>query len=225
MSTLSNVKSRRGGEDPLALDLHPTPSSGKQIEQKGVSVEYVEDENKKWFVLRATYNRVQQAYDFMISENESAYLPMRFAEKIVNGKKKRILKPLIPNILFVYTMRERVEQFVKNTPELYFLTFYYNHFEQEYEGKNTPLTVGFQEMMNFIRLTCIDNKHIMLVDSKQCRYKSGDIVRVVSGDFAGIEGRVARVAGQQRVVVEIEGVCTIVTAYIPSAFLEIKVRY
>lgn len=221
MSTLSNVKSRRGGNNPPTLDLSPTSSPEMKTKQDGVSVEYVEEPNKKWFVLRATYNRVQQAYEFIIREHECAYLPMRYAEKVIKGKRKRILKPLIPNILFVYTTRERIEQFVKDTPELPFLTFYYNHFEQEYEGKNAPLTIPFQEMMNFIRLTRIDNAHIMLVDAKQCHYKSGDIVRVMEGDFAGVEGRVARVAGQQRVVVEIEGLCTVVTAYIPSAFLKI----
>lgn len=221
MSTLSNVKSRRGGNNPPTLDLSPTSSPEMKTKQDGVSVEYVEEPNKKWFVLRATYNRVQQAYEFIIRENECAYLPMRYVEKVIKGKRKRILKPLIPNILFVYTTRERIEQFVKDTPELPFLTFYYNHFEQEYEGKNAPLTIPFREMMNFIRLTRIDNAHIMLVDAKQCHYKSGDIVRVMEGDFAGVEGRVARVAGQQRVVVEIEGLCTVVTAYIPSAFLKI----
>lgn len=221
MSTLSNVKSRRGGNNPPTLDLSPTSSPEMKTKQKGVSVEYVEEPNKKWFVLRATYNRVQQAYEFIIREHECAYLPMRYAEKVIKGKRKRILKPLIPNILFVYTTRERIEQFVKDTPELPFLTFYYNHFEQEYEGKNAPLTIPFREMMNFIRLTRIDNAHIMLVDAKQCHYKSGDIVRVMEGDFSGVEGRVARVAGQQRVVVEIEGLCTVVTAYIPSAFLKI----
>lgn len=221
MSTLSNVKSRRGGNNPPTLDLSPTSSPEMKTKQDGVSVEYVEEPNKKWFVLRATYNRVQQAYDFIVRAHECAYLPMRYAEKVIKGKRKRILKPLIPNILFVYTTRERIEQFVKDTPELPFLTFYYNHFEQEYEGKNAPLTIPFREMMNFIRLTRIDNAHIMLVDAKQCHYKSGDIVRVMEGDFSGVEGRVARVAGQQRVVVEIEGLCTVVTAYIPSAFLKI----
>lgn len=46
------------------------------------------------------------------------------------------------------------------------------------------------------------------------------LVRVTEGDFTGVEGRVARVSGQQRVVVEIEGLCIVTTAYIPSAFIE-----
>ena len=75
-------------------------------------------------------------------------------------------------------------------------------------------------MMSFIKATSVDNKHVMLVEPSQCHYKKGDIVKVIEGHFTGVVGRVAKVAGQLRVVVEIDGLCTIVTAYIPSAFLE-----
>lgn len=85
---------------------------------------------------------------------------------------------------------------------------------------NPPLIVGYKEMMNFIRATMVDNEHIRVVDPEDCHYKSGDRVRVIYGAFKGVEGRVVRMAGQQRVAVTIEGLCTIVTAYIPTAFLE-----
>ena len=60
----------------------------------------------------------------------------------------------------------------------------------------------------------------MVVDPKNIRYKTGDMVRIVEGDFIGVVGKVARIGGQSRVIVTLEGVCTIATAYIPSAFLE-----
>ena len=74
--------------------------------------------------------------------------------------------------------------------------------------------------MNFIRATSVDNEHIQLVSPEQCRYKSGDLVRVVEGDFRGIVGKVARVRGQQCVVIEIEGLCMVATAYVPTAFIQ-----
>ena len=77
-------------------------------------------------------------------------------------------------------------------------------------------------MLNFIKLTSVESEHIKLVEPERCHYKSGDKVRIVEGDFAGVVGRVARIAGQQRVVVEINGLCMVATAYIPSAFLEIN---
>ena len=46
-------------------------------------------------------------------------------------------------------------------------------------------------------------------------------VRVIAGDFKGVVGKVARIAGQQRIVVEISGLCLVATAYIPTDFIEI----
>lgn len=222
MNTLSNVNKKREDEATSQdvgfaskVPLKKPNTSGE------ASVKYVPDVNKKWFVLRVTYGRECKAYDFMMKDNTEAYLPMRYVQKLCNGKKKRILTSLLPNFLFVYATPEKVEEYVKHTPELHYLTYYYNHFKVGEFGKNPPLTVDYDEMMNFIRVTSINNEHVRLVESQHCHYKSGDKVRIVDGDFAGIEGRVARVAGQQRVVIELPGVCLVATAYIPTAFIEI----
>jgi transcription antitermination factor NusG len=42
---------------------------------------------------------------------------------------------------------------------------------------------------------------------------------VIDGPFKGIEGKIARIAGQQRVVVSISSIGLISTAYIPTAFI------
>ena len=76
-------------------------------------------------------------------------------------------------------------------------------------------------MINFIKATSTDSDHVRIVTAKQCHYKSGDTVRVISGEFQGVTGKVTRIAGQQRIVVEISGLCLVATAYIPSAFIEI----
>ena len=51
---------------------------------------------------------------------------------------------------------------------------------------------------------------------------SGETVEVIDGMFKGVEGRVARVSGQQRVVLSLSNVGLISTAYIPTAFLRVK---
>lgn len=100
------------------------------------------------------------------------------------------------------------------------LSYYYNHFERDEFGKNPPLIVDYKKMEQFISLTTIMNEHIKIVDNKACNFKSGDFVRVTDGMFKGIEGRVARVSGQQRVIVELKGLCLVATAYIPTSFIE-----
>jgi transcription antitermination factor NusG len=76
-------------------------------------------------------------------------------------------------------------------------------------------------MAKLVKTTCNKNEHLMFVDPSQCHYKSGENVRIIDGPFIGVEGRVARVAGQQRVVVSLSNIGLIATAYIPSAFIEV----
>jgi transcription antitermination factor NusG len=74
-------------------------------------------------------------------------------------------------------------------------------------------------MENFVLATCNMNKHLLFVQPSQCHFKGGEQVRIIDGPFTGVEGRVARVAGQQRVVISLSSIGLISTAYIPTAFL------
>ena len=61
----------------------------------------------------------------------------------------------------------------------------------------------------------------MAVEPERCNFLSDEEVLVTDGPFAGVRGRVVRVSRQNRVAVSLRGISTlIVTAYIPTAFLE-----
>ena len=199
-----------------APEIFPEAASSKS----GVTVAYTPDPEKLWFVFRASYGREDRAFDYLVDDGTYSYIAKRYVEKYVHGKRKRVLETLIPNLLFVYTTKEKADAYVKTTPELSFLTYYYNHFQLDSEQKNPPLVIPRREMDNFIRATWSHNEHLLFVEPAQCHYKSGDAVRVVDGLFRGVEGRVARVSGQQRVVLSLSKIGLISTAYIPTAFIE-----
>lgn len=220
------MSTRGGGQESsnAGLTSNVSPEVQKpplaEDSQTGVSVRYVEHPSKKWYVLRASYGRAGKAYKMVCSNNEDAFLPMRYVLKRILGKNKRVLEPLLPNILFVYATEEYVKSLVKDKVTGSFLSFYLDHFRIDEYGKNPPLTVNYDAMMNFISVTSIDNEHIKVVKAEACHYKSGDKVKITDGQFKGVTGRVARVSGQQRVVVEVEGLCLVATAYIPSGFIQ-----
>ena len=195
-----------------------------QRSQTGVSSNYVQKANHEWFVLRVTYNRTQKAHGIISTSDVQSYMPMHYVIKKEIGKKKRILQPLLPNLLFVYATREAVNSIIKKKDEDTPILKYYldKTRPKETNGKHPPLTIPFDAMTNFIKATSTESDHVRIVSNEQCHYKSGDIVKVIDGEFKGVTGRVARIAGQQRVVVEIAGLCMVATAYIPSAFLEVK---
>lgn len=75
--------------------------------------------------------------------------------------------------------------------------------------------------MESFRIICnAEAEDIIATTEEVQKFKEGQIVRVIDGNFKGVIGVVARHQGQQRVGIVIEGMLTIITAYIPSAFLE-----
>ena len=194
-----------------------------QRSQTGVSSEYVPKPNHHWFVLRVTYNRTEKACGIISISDVQKYMPMHYVIKKEIGKKKRILQPLLPNLFFVYATRRTADSIVKKKgDETSILKYYLDKTKPlEANGKHPPLTIPFAAMTNFIKATSTENEHVRIVSKEQCHYKSGDIVKVTGGEFEGVTGRVARIAGQQRVVVEISGLCLVATAYIPTDFLKV----
>ncbi len=221
MDTLSNVKNGRVEEVPQGVRLAPDTFPEAKNVAEGVSVRYAPDGNKRWYVFRASYGREDQASDFIVKDGTYVYVAKHRVLKDVNGKTKKVTESLIPNLLFVYTTAEKAEAYVKDTPELSYISYYYNHFVSQGDQKNPPLTIPQREMENFILVTSSGSEHVMFVTNEQCHFKGGETVRVTEGVFKGVEGRVARVSGQQRVVVSVTSIGFVTTAYIPTAFLKV----
>ena len=217
---LSNANPRRGGTEPPYVGFASGVSPEAQSSQTGVSVRYAQDDTKKWYVLRSSYGRASKAKTYFDKHSIECYMPLHHIIKIIDDKKKRVLAPLLPNLIFIYASEEVVKSLFDKTEINSYLSYYYDHFKVDKFGKNPPLTVDYNSMMSFIKATSLDNEHVKVVNSQYCHFKSGDKVRVIDGEFIGVEGRVARVGGQQRVIVELEGLCLIATAYIPSAFIK-----
>ena len=220
MITLSNVETQEEEVNSSCIGLIPDAIPSAKSSRNGVSVEYTHDASKQWFVFRASYGRVDKAYDYIVEDGAYAYVAKREVVKDVQGKRKRVLEPLIPNLIFVYTTEKTAYLYAKDTPELSYLSFYYNHFRKTDDQKNPPLTIPYKEMENFIRATSTHDQHLLFVDPARCHFKSGELVRVTEGAFKGVEGKVARVSGQQRVILKLSEVGLISTAYIPTAFIE-----
>ena len=220
MSTLSNVETRRGEAKPPSVSLISDTIPEAKSSKTGVSVRYVPDPRYRWYVFRASYGREDKAANYIINDGTYAYVAKRYTRKSVNGQQKKVLESLIPNLLFVYTTEVQAWEYVKDTPDLSYLTYYYNHFERDENQKNPPLTISCREMENFIRATANMNEHLLYVMEEQCHFKSGETVKVIDGPFIGVEGRVARVVGQQRVVLSLSNIGLVSTAYIPTAFLQ-----
>ena len=217
-----------GSSCPSARLTSCTPSIQKN--KDGVSVENVLDANKQWFVLRVSYGRIIKAKAFIEAKGLEYYVPLRYKEVRKHGKKRIITEPLLSSFLFVYATAEQVDSLlhdmsIKALENRALLSFYYDHTShcENAPTKNPPLIIADTVMDNFIRLTSIHNPHIIPVTSENIKYKLGDEVVITEGEFKDIRGRVTRIAGQQRVVVELFDGCLVATAYIPKEAMKIEI--
>ena len=204
-----------------------TPSTSDDV-RNGVSVENVPAGNKQWFVLRVSYGRIDKAKIFVEAKGFECYVPLRYKEIKKQGKKRFIPTPLLPSLIFVHASAEQVETLLHDNKVVAnesspLLSYYFDHtiHRQDNPNRNPPLTIRDEAMNNFIRLTSIKNPHIIPVTSNNIQFKLGDNVVVTEGEFKGVHGKVTRIAGQQRVVVELFDGCLVATAYVPKEAMRI----
>lgn len=178
------------------------------------------EEEKHWYALRTTYGREKKAYDYLVAHGVEAYLPLLKSVKLVDGKRATVEEPRIPNIFFAHGTEDELKVFVYDNVNLPFLRFYYRHSNVGQSTASVPLVVPNCQMDSLKIICAAESDDIVATPEVIERFKEGQQVCITDGKFKGVTGIVTRYQSQQRVGIIIDGLLTICTAYIPSAFLK-----
>lgn len=211
-NALSGTDDIQRGEGGKACDSTPP----KTIKRKPKDVPH-------WYALRVTYGREKRAYDYLIGKHVEAYYPTISTTKIVDGKRKSVEESRLPNIFFARGTEEEIKSFVYDNVNLPYLRFYYRHFHEGARVAKEPLIVPDYQIESLKIICASEAKDIILELSNVRKFEKGQTVRIIDGAFKGVIGKVARYHGQQRVAIIIDGLLTIASAYVPSAFLKVIV--
>ena len=173
-----------------------------------------------WYALRVTYGREKKAYDYLVGKHVEAYYPTIKTVKEVDGKRKTVEESRLPNIFFARGTEEEIKSFVYDNVNLPYLRFYYRHTHEGARLIKEPLVVPDYQIESLKIICDSESENVIIVPPEIQKFQTGQTVRVIDGVFTGVIGKVARYHGQQRVAIIIEGLLTIASAYVPSAFLE-----
>ena len=235
----SDVKCDGGGMQfppnvGFASNVLPEANTSKvESSQTGVSTSSVSPQkgNKKstesrkgtphWYALRTTYGREKKAYDYLVAHNVIAFFPILRSVKLIDGKRSFVEESRIPNIFFAYGREEELKSFVYDNVNLPYLRFYYRKTHVGNRIVNVPLVVPENQIESLKIICAADVDDIVITSGEVNKFKEGQSVRITEGEFKGVTGKVARYRNHQRVGIIIEGLLTICTAYIPSAFIDI----
>lgn len=177
-------------------------------------------DTQHWYALRTTYGREKKAYNYLLSKNVVAFYPTLKSVKLVDSKRITVEESRIPNIFFAYGTEEDLKTFVYDNVNLPYLRFYYRHTHVGNKIVKEPLVVP-DNQMNSLKIICAADSDDIIASTEEVeKFKSGQKVQITEGKFAGVTGIVARYQSQQRVGIVIDGLLTVCTAYVPSAFIE-----
>lgn len=173
-----------------------------------------------WYALRVTYGREKKAYDYLVGKHVEAYYPTIKTVKEVDGKRKTVEESRLPNIFFARGTEEEIKSFVYDNVNLPYLRFYYRHIHEGARLIKEPLIVPDYQIESLKIICASEAEDVIIVPPEIQKFQAGQTVRVIDGVFTGVIGKVARYHGQQRVAIIIDGLLSIASAYVPSAFLK-----
>lgn len=186
-------------------------------------------EEAAWFLMRAAYGQEKKAKLYLEAKGIEVFLPMKEKCCILNGKRKTKQVSLIPNFLFVKSTETEMKKYVGKGELDFFHHYYVPHKDETGKkiGKNgiKPLVIPEQQMNFFIKWNAVEEEDKLFVPDDNFKFTKNDKVKIVRGKFVGFEGKVCRIKGQTRVGLIVEGVGTIITAYIPKDYVEKCTNY
>ncbi|MDR2843518.1 MAG: UpxY family transcription antiterminator [Candidatus Symbiothrix sp.] len=170
-----------------------------------------EDNTLHWYAARVKYRTEEKIKIFLQQRDHEIKCFIPFKKVLIERLGKRIYKekPVIPCLVFVYADYHTA---LSLPTEIGLSMTYIRNLDTKQIQR-----IPDKQMQDFMFVLDLSEKgSFMLTDN----LKKGDRVRVIKGVFSGVEGELVRIKGHKRVVIKLEGVCSLATTYIPMEFLE-----
>ena len=161
-----------------------------------------------WYPLRITYSRELALKNYLDSKQIENFIPMR------NERKIRKLVPAIHNLVFVRSTRKQLEEIKEAKGAILPIRYIMDCETQQ------PITIPDVQMRSFIAVAGNCDQQVVYLDPTTINLKRGQRVRITGGVFEGVEGEFVRIKDDRRVVVVIQGLMAVATAFIHPSLIE-----
>lgn len=168
-----------------------------------------------WYALRITYSRELPFKEFLDEHKIENFIPMRYEEVLKNGKSLRKLVPVIHNLIFVRSTRNIIEEIRKTEFSRFPVYCIMDPFTR------MPITVPEKQMKHFVAVAGTYNEQIVYLSSSEVPLHKGQKVRIIGGIWEGVEGQYMRIAKDRRVVVVIQGLMVVATAFVHPSLVQV----
>jgi transcription antitermination factor NusG len=151
-----------------------------------------------WYAAHVKYQTEKKIKQFLERKGIQHYIPLQDD------------KPFIPGTVFIRTDYERALSLPVECGCM--IDYLYNTDTKKFQ------VISDKQMEDFMFLQDFSDRTLLLTHPENL--KDGERVRVIGGEFAGIEGELYRIKGHKRVVVRLGSLGAVATNYVAKENLE-----
>lgn len=164
--------------------------------------------------MRITYSRELALQAYLNEHHIENFIPMRYEYAVRNGQHIRKLVPAVHNLVFIRSTRKQIDQIKEENAVSLPLRYIMNRETRQ------PIIIPENQMQHFIAVAGNYSQQVIYLPAIEHSMQKGERVRIIGGIFEGVEGVFVRVKGDRRVVVSIQGVMAVATAFIHPSLIE-----
>lgn len=168
-----------------------------------------------WFVLRVTYSRELKIKDVLDKRGVSTFVPMMWKKVEKEGNTRKMLVPAVSNLCFVFWTKADIDAFISEFGDKSPVHYYWDR------TSSRPMTVPSKAMDDFVKVASSLDEDLIYMTEISDKLREGQTVKVRSGAFAGVEGKIVRIRKSRRLMVELPGMLAVASTYINPYDVEI----
>ena len=174
-----------------------------------------QDLQTDWYVLRVTYSRELKIKALLEERGIQTFVPMTYRKETINGKTRKKLVPAVNNLCFVCWHRHGIDSLIASYGEKSPVHYYWDR------TAGRPMTVPQRAMEDFIKVASTLDEDLIYITEISDKLREGQQVKVKSGSFAGVTGKIVRIRKSRRILVELPGMLAVASTYVSPENVEI----
>ena len=142
-------------------------------------------ERSNWYLLQCKPRQDERAHVNLVQQNYVVFLPQLMSERVIRGKRQRVLESLFPGYLFVYLGHNDKWAPIRSTRGV----------SRIVEFNHGPATVA-EHVIEHLRARCFESAELQADQT----LKPGEHLQIIRGPLSTLEGIFMSMLGAERVM-------------------------
>lgn len=167
-----------------------------------------EQENRCWYAAYVRMHHERKTAEKLTSMGIENFVPVREEIHQWSQRRKKVMRVLIPQMIFIRaTRQERLEALTLPSISHYMVL----------RGEHTPAIIPDEQMERFMFMVDYSEDTVHMLTAP---LEPGQLVKVIKGPLAGLEGELIEVNGQSKVIVRL-GLLDCAGVDMPAGYVEL----